>query len=709
LERIASGLNQPTYVTQAPGDAANILYITERTTNTIGGAGAANDMGKIWRYDVTTRAKTLVADFSDRNVTLDTGLHTLAFAPDFNVQGAAGYQKMYVSLSEDAPGTSAALNKVEEYTIGAGGAATFSRMILQYPNNRENNHTVDWVGFDPTATGAERNYLYISVGDGSFGNSYNDGTSTSGRPSQNPSDVQGKILRVDISGSDAYPSDPLKNFAIPATNPIPVYNAAHPGAPIMGTRRIGGNVVDAPALGEVWVTGVRNGYRTSFDRATGDMWIGDVGETVWEEIDFIKAGSNTSGPPVDLGWPLLEGTEDANISGAPPGNVNPFTGVTALNPIQQKTHQSGDQAWIGGYVYRGPVAELQGKYFFAEFVNRKVYQLQFDRTTPPSQFNGANGTRTEMTSLWNSLVGDPTDPEYGPSSDQFDVEGLDHIVSFGEDNAGNLYIVDFGNRSPGQGNFDGQYPNAGLGEIFRITPSPAMTLTVNRDTGAMTLSNDTGAPFGIDSYSITSASGALEAAAFTPITGNFDAPPGGNGAVDPNDDWQVTSPAGSRSQFREESLGDGGLLAADQEVTLSAGGAWLATPTEDVLLQVTASGGTSQFATVVYVGNDGLPFTRSDLDANGVIDLGDWHVFLEGSLTNLAGLTDAQQYRRGDLNGDNETDFDDFRIFEADFNAANGAGALAEALAGVPEPGTGAMAVAAVAAARIGRRRARRR
>src|SRR5262245_30726013 len=78
IERIASGLNQPTYVTQAPGDPANILYFTERTQDANPGFSAPNFMGKIWRYDLDTRTKTVVADFSSRPVTNDTGLHTLA-------------------------------------------------------------------------------------------------------------------------------------------------------------------------------------------------------------------------------------------------------------------------------------------------------------------------------------------------------------------------------------------------------------------------------------------------------------------------------------------------------------------------------------------------------------------------------------------------------------------------------------------------------
>jgi hypothetical protein len=223
------------------------------------------------------------------------------------------------------------------------------------------------------------------------------------------------------------------------------------------------------ALPEVFVTGVRNGYRASFDRATGDLYFGDVGEFSVEEVDFLKAGTNTFGYPVDFGWPQREGTFDSNVPGAPNSSINPFTGVESLEPLQQFPDAGGGYAVIGGYVYRGPIAELQGQYFYGDFVrNGKIWMLDFDRETDPSSYDGENGLLTEVTDLWQSLVADLTDPSYLPDSTSFSSAGLDHIVSFGEDNAGNLYLVDFGNGS----GFNGQYPGAGRGEIFRVTPIP---------------------------------------------------------------------------------------------------------------------------------------------------------------------------------------------------------------------------------------------
>src|SRR5688500_9994460 len=117
VERIASGLSQPTYVTQAPGDPANVLYFTERTSNTQPGFQATNQMGKVWRYDVNTRTKTPVLDLSHRFVYEDAGLQTIAFGPDFNTPGAPTYRKMYVSSAEMGAGFTPSVNRVEEYTL----------------------------------------------------------------------------------------------------------------------------------------------------------------------------------------------------------------------------------------------------------------------------------------------------------------------------------------------------------------------------------------------------------------------------------------------------------------------------------------------------------------------------------------------------------------------------------------------------------------
>ena len=180
VERIASGLAQPTYVAQAPGDPANIIYYSTRITaadGTGGGFNAFNAMGGIFRYDMNTRTSTQVMNLSYRGLTGDEGLVGFAFSPDFNTPGSPGYQKLYVSSSQN---TSPATERVEEYVIGANGTvpldgnnrAVVNRLVLQYNNIRTDpNHTIDWIGFDPTTASLPvgspaRNYLYIVAGDG---------------------------------------------------------------------------------------------------------------------------------------------------------------------------------------------------------------------------------------------------------------------------------------------------------------------------------------------------------------------------------------------------------------------------------------------------------------------------------------------------------------------------------------------------------------
>jgi glucose/arabinose dehydrogenase len=451
LQRITPILNQPTFVTQAPGDPTNILYYTTRITTTNAGFSTANSMGKVWRYNVNTRTSVEVLNFTNRSVFEDTGLQTIAFHPQFNEIGSSNYGKMYTSTSQQG---SVARNRVEEFLLlnmngtfktPAQVAAT-ARLILRYDNQRFNNHTINWIGFDPTATGAAVNYLYISTGDGAFGNPYDAGI---GRPSQNTNDLKGKFLCVDISGGDFYPADTNRNYAIPPTNPFLEFPQTRPWA----------------ALPEIFLTGIRNAYRASFDRANGDLYWGDVGEGAWEEVNFLKAGSNLTAPANDFGWPQWEGVHESNISGAPHTGTNPFTLAVSIRPIREYPQTEG--AVIGGHVYRGPIAELQGKYFYADFVLSKIWMLDFNRDTLVGNFNGANGTLTDVTALWNSRIYDPTNSAYAGDTNLTTLNGLDHIVSFGEDNEGNLYLVDFGYGT----GFSGQY-TVNRGEIFKLVPGP---------------------------------------------------------------------------------------------------------------------------------------------------------------------------------------------------------------------------------------------
>ncbi|MFQ5528339.1 MAG: PQQ-dependent sugar dehydrogenase [Thermoanaerobaculia bacterium] len=205
------------------------------------------------------------------------------------------------------------------------------------------------------------------------------------------------VVRIDVDRDD-FPADPDRNYGIP------------PGNPFVGQA----------GADEIWSYGLRNPFRSSFDRSTGDLYIADVGQSTREEVNYQPA----SNPGADnYGWKLREGElptpAGPNCAGGapPPGNVD---------PIYAYAHGGGasqGNSVTGGYVYRGPETQIEGKYFFGDFVNERIWS--FDAGT------GANFTD------WAST--------FVP-----DVGSIDQIVSFGEDGFGNLYIVDLG------------------GEVFRV-------------------------------------------------------------------------------------------------------------------------------------------------------------------------------------------------------------------------------------------------
>jgi hypothetical protein len=327
--------------------------------------------------------------------------------------------------------------------------------------------------------------------------------------------------------------------------------------------------------------------------------------------------------------------------------------------------------------------------------------LEFNRDTNPANFNGNNGTRTDVSASWQSLVFDRTDPSYMPNSTTGSSAGLDHIVSFGEDNAGNLYLVDFGNGA----GFSGQYPGAGLGEIFRIVPSLQITVTVDRDTGGMVFANDSGAIAEIRGYKLQSVAGSLERNAITPIAGRLDASPTGDGSIDPNNAWAVLSDSGDRTEFSEASTGGAASLSIDEAFVLSPEEGWIPSIYEDLQLSVVLANGTEIPAVVEFIGNGGQPFDRGDLNFDGMLDPADWPIFRSHHLQSFPTLTRAESYHMGDLDGDGDNDFSDFRLFQADYIAANGEAAFT-ALMNVPEPITAFLALwtFAISALRLRRR-----
>lgn len=361
--RIASGLDNPLYVTAPPGDTSR-LFIVEQKTGAI----------KILNLNTGQVASTPFLKINSSDLLKDgfeQGLLGLAFHPNYANNG-----KFYVNYT--APGGGAkGQTKIIEYRVSDNpnlADPSTARTILTY-NQPEQNHNGGWMAFGPDG------YLYVASGDGG-GSGFKPGIPSFADNSQDiTNNLLGKILRLNVN-SDAFPDNPNRNYANPSDNPF----------------------VGKTGDDEIWVYGLRNPWRSSFDRATGDLYIGDVGQGSREEINF-QPGSSAGGE--NYGWNLKEGT--INIGG---GSLPP----NLVDPIHQYDHSVGKSA-IGGYVYRGSVAALRGTYFFGDFVSGKLWSFRYNGTTV-SEFRDRT---TELA------------PNTG---------SINQVASFGEDTAGNVYIVD---------------------------------------------------------------------------------------------------------------------------------------------------------------------------------------------------------------------------------------------------------------------------
>ncbi len=413
VQRIATELDQPVDVVQAPGDTSSI-YVVEGQTNDF---DDGNGSGQILKVDLATGTKTSFLRIEDIHRPREGGLHGLAFHPDFQTNG-----KFYVSwVKNPNEGNLQPQVRLDEYEVVAD-VPTHARTLIDLTHlNTAPWHNIDWVGFKPGVTGVEREHLYVTMGDGGL---QADNPNFTGE-SQNLNSIRGKVLRIDVSAADAYPEDATRNYGFPLDNPF-----ADDG--------------DENTLGEIYHYGLRNPWRASFDSATGDMYIGDVGFNSSEEIDFAKAGE----AGLDFGWPIREGTLETPVVGVggPQGD--------SRNPIFELLHDADKGLPVvasitGGRVYRGPITELQGQYVFAEAAAGAVLSGTFDRDTDPATFDGDNLTGfTIRTDEFNALI---------------DGEGeINVVVAFGEDAFGHLYLVDFS-----LGSFGNQF---GQGEVYRLIP-----------------------------------------------------------------------------------------------------------------------------------------------------------------------------------------------------------------------------------------------
>jgi len=312
LAPFAIGLNSPVNVANA-GDGSGRLFVNEQdgVIRVIGPGGTV-------RTEPFLDIRRLVLSGGEQ------GLLGLAFHPGF-----PGQPRVFVDYTRVPDGATV----IAEYRANAERADPASQRVLLVIAQPFANHNGGQLAFGPDGD------LYIGMGDGgSGGDPFGNG--------QNTRALLGKVLRIDVDG----PQAAGKAYAIPVDNPFAA-GGAHPGA-------------GAP---EVWAYGLRNPWRFSFDAANGDLYIGDVGQGAWEEIDRQAGGSHGG---QDYGWNVMEGRHCYR------GACDPSAYVA---PIAEYGHDQGC-AVIGGSVYRGsqqPV--LRGVYVFADDCSGTFFSLQVDR------------------------------------------------------------------------------------------------------------------------------------------------------------------------------------------------------------------------------------------------------------------------------------------------------------------------------------------
>jgi glucose/arabinose dehydrogenase len=344
VEDFAEGFNQPVDMAIAPG-VNDRVFVVERP-----------GMIHMLKLD----GQKINAPFLNiQDLVLDTfleqGLLSLAFDPGYATNGY-----FYVSYNDTTGDMRVSRFQVNMHNRNKAKKNT-EKLIISWDKPFP-NHNGGQLKFGPDG------YLYISTGDGgSAGDPFNN--------AQNMSKLQGKILRIDVHSGDPY--------AVPATNPF---------------------VNTAGALPEIWDLGLRNPWRMSFDRLTGDLWIGDAGQDMWEEVNYEPAGQGGK----NYGWRCYEGMH-------PYTECNP-TVLPLTMPVHEYPHSTDTTlpcsgAVVNGYVYRGTQsAWMYGKEFHADFCTGQVHALWNE--------GGA----------WQHAVvyyGEPM--EYS---------------AFGEDQAGELYLLD---------------------------------------------------------------------------------------------------------------------------------------------------------------------------------------------------------------------------------------------------------------------------
>ena len=348
LEQINVSLSFPLFLTVTPLPGDTRLFVVEK-----GGAIKIVDRSNGALIGTFLNISNLLPN----PLGSEQGLLGLAFDPQY-----ASNRRFYISYT-DVNGNSVIARYLASLS-NANAAELVADRILLTVSQPFTNHNGGMIAFGPLD-----NLLYIGIGDGgSGGDPQNNG--------QNSAVLLGKLLRIDVS-QGILPQPP---YIVPPDNPF----------------------VNIAGADEIWSVGLRNPWRYSFDRQTGDLYIADVGQGNWEEVN--ASTSPNAGRGINYGWRIMEG-----MHCYPPGSMCSQTGL--MLPVIEYAHPTGCSI-TGGYVYRGAaVPALRGTYFYSD------YCAGFVRS-----FRLSGGVATEQ-------------------SDWMTLRPGGNVTSFGEDNAGELYIM----------------------------------------------------------------------------------------------------------------------------------------------------------------------------------------------------------------------------------------------------------------------------
>jgi glucose/arabinose dehydrogenase len=383
LTQVASGISGPTAIV-SPHDASGRMFVVENRSG----------QGRLRIIDAG--GNLLATPYWSRSISggpgNEQGMLGLAFDPDFASNGV-----LYVTYT--APSTDPRLGSqpdqvLTRLTAEDPAANVFSgseNVVLRVPDIAW-NHNGGNIAFGPD------NYLYWGMGDGGGGGDTNDFAQNLWKKAASGGTyyLLGKMMRLDVRN----PAPAAAANQCGATAGQPAQYSIPPSNPYAAA---------SDKCGEIWLYGLRNPWRWSFDRKTGDLLIGDVGQNQYEEIDFRAAGDTGNN---NYGWRLCEGNHYYNPSGS--GTTCPGTTGTVAPVIEYSHSGTGGCSVTGGYVYRGPIASLRGRYIFSDYCGGKIWLTAANPLANGWQYVALPGT---------------------PGMNAF---------SFGEDEIGNLFVVDGG-------------------------------------------------------------------------------------------------------------------------------------------------------------------------------------------------------------------------------------------------------------------------